>query len=317
MMNQTQPLVDGAGLLLRPTAGLLMLTGVDRADFLQRMTTNNIAILRPGQAAVTVLTSPTARILQVFTVLCRSDDLLLLPAPGEAHALNKELRGKIFFMDKVEVVNRSEAYVTMRLVGPKAQRVLVTAALPAPAADDHWVAQEDLHVLLQLKYEAPGYLLLVPTERAEFVRRSLVDGGATPVDDAAYAAHLVRLGRPAAGAELTPDYSPLEAGLAWACADNKGCYTGQEIIARQQTYDKVTRTLVQLRSSAPLAPGQPLSADGRDAGVITSVAAADDGSTIALAIVKRPHNQPGAHLMAGDGEVVVMAARDEVHKIDD
>ena len=75
-------LTSGAALLPRPNAGVLALLDDDRADFLQRMTTNNINVLQPGQAAVTVLTSPTARIVHVFTVLCRADDLLLLPAPS-------------------------------------------------------------------------------------------------------------------------------------------------------------------------------------------------------------------------------------------
>src|SRR3954467_15671066 len=80
-------LVHGAAILLRPNAGVLRLSDADRHDFLQRMTTNNIAILRPGQSAVTVLTSPTARNLFVFAVIARSDDLLLLPAPGQTQAL--------------------------------------------------------------------------------------------------------------------------------------------------------------------------------------------------------------------------------------
>src|SRR5688572_16985701 len=77
-------LTSGAALLARPDAGVLRLSDADRHDFLQRMTSNNIAILRPGQSAVTVLTSPTARVLFVFTVIARSDDLLLLPAPGQS-----------------------------------------------------------------------------------------------------------------------------------------------------------------------------------------------------------------------------------------
>src|SRR5690554_646079 len=99
--NEYTELVRGAAFLSRPDAGLLRLTGDDRSDFLQRMTTNNINALRFGQSAVTVLTSPTARILYVFTVIARSDELLLLPAAGQSHALARHLRSQIFFMDKV------------------------------------------------------------------------------------------------------------------------------------------------------------------------------------------------------------------------
>lgn len=307
MTTQTDPLTNAAGLLLRSDAGVLALTDSDRVDFLQRMTTNNIAALRPGQAAVTVLTSPTARIVHVFTVLRRSDDLLLLPAPGESAALERHLRGQIFFMDKVRVHNLSADFARLRLAGAHAGDVLSRAGLPAPQADDQWHEQDGVIVLAQQKYEAPGYEILAPAARAEDTQKTLEAAGAVLVAEAAYAARLVQLGRPAAGAELTPDYSPLEAGLAWACADDKGCYTGQEIIARQQTYDKVTRTLVGLRSANALTPGAALTADGRDVGLVTSVATSEDGAPIALAIVKRPHNEPSAHLRAGEFDVEVVA----------
>ncbi len=107
----------------------------------------------------------------------------------------------------------------------------------------------------------------------------------------AYQARRIELGRPLPGAELTGEYSPLEAGLAWACAENKGCYTGQEIIARQITYDKVTRTLVGIVGDDPLSAGAALTADGRDVGTVTSAAQSPLlDSPIALAVVKRPHD---------------------------
>ena len=93
---------------------------------------------------------------------------------------------------------------------------------------------------------------------------------------------------------------------AWACAENKGCYTGQEIIARQVTYDKVTRMLVGLRSDAPLAVGATLTADRRDVGAVTSVAWSPAlAAHLALAIVKRPHNAVGTALLA-DGVAAVV-----------
>ena len=115
----------------------------------------------------------------------------------------------------------------------------------------------------------------------------------------------VELGRPAAGAEMVEEYSPLEAGLAWACAENKGCYTGQEIIARQITYDKVTKTLVGLR--LPLLFGSDVLA--RDAaGTVTSVAYSPAlDAPVALAIVKRPYNTPGTASQAGDQEATVVS----------
>jgi len=302
-------LAGGAAYIVRPNAGLLRLTDADRHDFLQRMTTNNIAILRPSQSAVTVLTSPVARVVQVFTVIARSDDLLLLPAPTQSNALARHLRGQIFFMDKVKVQDLSEEWARLRLMGPAAAQALgalgvEAASLVANAA----VIQDDLIVVAQPHYEIPGYELIVPKERLSAITDALAAAGAHLVSEAVVEARRVELGRPAAGAELIEEYSPLEAGLAWACAENKGCYTGQEIIARQITYDKVTKTLVGLRLASAVATGSDVLADGRSVGAITSVSYSPAlGAPIALAIVKRPFNAPGTPVQVGDQAATIVS----------
>ena len=119
------------------------------------------------------------------------------------------------------------------------------------------------------------------------------------------------MGRAAVGAELTGDYTPLEAGLAWAVSDNKGCYTGQEIIARQITYDKVTKTLVGLRSDVPLLVGENVTADGRSVGVVTSSGYSPAlGRPLALAVVKRPFNTAETELVVSGNvaQVVLFSA---------
>lgn len=301
-------LVNGAAFLTRSNAGILLLTGADRHDFLQRMTTNNIAILRPSQSAVTVLTSPVARILYVFTVISRNDDLLLLPAPGQSQALARHLRGQIFFMDKVKVQDLSGEWTRIRVLGPSAPQVLATLGVESSLlVANATIVQDDLIVVSQPHFEVPGYELLVPNERVAAISDALIAAGARAVSETAVEARRIELGRPAAGSELVEEYSPLEAGLAWACAENKGCYTGQEIIARQITYDKVTKTLVGLRLTKTLAVGSEVFAEGRSVGSITSVIQSPAlDAPIALAIVKRPYNAPDTAVMVGDQSAVVV-----------
>lgn len=304
-MNEYEVLTQGAAWLLRSNEPVLLLHGPDRADFLQRMTTNNISVLRPGQAAVTVLTGPTARVVQIFSVLCRAEDLLLLPAPGESAALERHLRGQIFFMDKV-TVKRWEGLARLRVGGPLAAQAVRALGLEAP--DDGWAESDGVLALFQQRYDLPGVELLLPAARLDTVLATLRAAGATAVPADLWRARRIELGRPAPGAELTGDFNPLEAGLAWACSENKGCYTGQEIIARQITYDKVTKLLVGLHSDSLLTPGTPLTAEGREVGVVTSAAHSPAlDAPVALAIVKRPHNFPGAELRAGDVRAVVAA----------
>ena len=299
---------EGVGMELRPEYGVLILRDADRVDFLQRMTTNNIAALHPGQSTVTVLTSATARILFVFTVVCREDDLLLLPAAGEAASLAKHLRGNIFFMDKVAVDDVSEHYRRLRTMGPQADVCLPPdGANLTGAGDGAWAQLNGVIFVKQLTYDVPGYEILVPNDHFESFMARLADAGVSVRQDAsAYNARRIELGRPAPAHEATSDYSPLEAGLAWTCAEDKGCYTGQEIIARQITYDKVTKKLVGLRSDEAFDTGAIVTTDsGKKIGAVTSVA---PRLGLALAIVNRAYADAGTQVVAGKAaaEVITM-----------
>jgi folate-binding protein YgfZ len=303
-------LAEGGALLSRPDSGVLVVSDADRADFLHRMTTNNINALRPGQSAVTVLTSPTARMLFVFTVVCRPDELWLLPAPGQTAALLRHLRGQIFFMDKVKVRDASAEWSRLRLVGPAALSTLAALDLDlATTAEGGWQERAGVLALRQEQYDLPGIELVIEAVEVPATMAALQQAGALPLTDEAHAqARRVELGRPAPGAELTEEYNPLEAGLAWACAENKGCYTGQEIIARQITYDKVTKTLVGLCADGLLTAGAPVTFGGQTVGTVTSVAYSPAlQAPLALAILKRPHNTPGSQVMVGDQSATVAA----------
>lgn len=301
----------GAAAQRRAEHGALILRGPDRLDFVQRMTTNDVVALEPGQSTVTVLTSPTARILFVFTALPHEEDLLLLPAAGESAALARHLRSNIFFMDKVTVTDVSDTYQRLRIMGPQARERLAQMGLDlTEAGDGDWIEEDGVIIVRQERYDVPGYEILVPVAAGEDFLIRLIETGVTELQgENAYHARRVELGRPLPGFEVTADYNPLETGLAWVCSESKGCYTGQEIIARQITYDKVTRNLVGLRGDRLLEAGATIMDDeGKPAGVVTSAAYSPAlDAPIALAIVKRLHNQPGVQLMAGDSPVTVVA----------
>jgi folate-binding protein YgfZ len=308
--HEYQSLREGAALQLRPDAGVLALTDADRVDFLQRMTTNNIQALAGGQSCVTVLTSPTAKIVQVFTVLAREDDLLLLPARGATQALAKHLRSQIFFMDKVKVGDLTPGHMRLRLMGPHALTVVAATGLDMnDAREGEWRSRNGFIAVLQRQFDVPGYELVVEQEKQDELLSRLAAVQTAVLDsDDAYHALRVELGRPLPGAELMGEYNPLEAGLAWACAENKGCYTGQEIIARQVTYDKVTRSLAGVVGATPMTAGAALSSGGREVGTITSVAYSPLlNAPVALAIVKRPHEAAGTELLSADQAVQVVA----------
>ena len=307
--REYQALASGVALQPRPHFGVLRLGGRDRADFLQRMTTNDIACLQPGQAALTILTSPVARIEAVFSVLCRQEDLLLLASEGQAGALRQRLQGQIFFMDKVSVTDESAQLRRLRLLGPAAGDLLLAAGLPQPASDDQFLEEAGVSVLRQERFDLPGYELIGALETLDALQERLTSAGAVPLaDSVSYEARRIELGRPRPGQELTDAFTPLQAGMAWVCAENKGCYTGQEIIARQLTYDKVTRALVRLRTELPLLEGASVSVNDRAVGTVTSSGYSPTAGSVALAVLKRPHNVEGV-------EVTVEGAAARVEQI--
>lgn len=311
--NEYQALHNGAAFQLRPTGGVLELSDNDRVDFLQRMTTNNIAALKPGQSTVTVLPNPMARVLFAFTVVAQDETLLCLPAVGQTETLSKHLRGQIFFMDKVKVADLSAELARLRLMGPEAASTLSSAGLvegdPAEIADGTLLQGDGVTAIKQMQYDVPGFELLVATEEQDGLIEKLTAAGAIQLsDDEAYTTRRVELGRPKVSHELIDTYTPLESGLAWTCAEDKGCYTGQEIIARQITYDKVTKVLAAITSDAQLTEGDDVLVDGRSMGKVTSVAHSPTlGRYMALAVLKKPHNQSGINVSIGDADAVTEA----------
>ncbi len=286
-----------------PAAGLLRLQGRDRLAFVQRQTTNNTNLLAPGKGQVSVLTSATARILDVFFVFTSAaqaeESLVLLT--GKAAEITRYLKSRIFFMDQVSLSDESGAFVQYLLAGPQSGKVLGRLGFDTlPAADGVQVSQAQGQPLTLIGGRGlgggPDFQLIAPAAARQDVEAGLQAAGALALDEASHAVLRVEAGLPAAGSELSEDYTPLEAGLRYAVSDNKGCYTGQEIIARQITYDKVTRQLAGLRLSQPAAVGSEVLCEDKSVGKITSSAESPRFGPLALAVLKRPCFAPGTQV---------------------
>ena len=169
--------------------------------------------------------------------------------------------------------------------------------LPKPESDDQFLENDGFSVLRQERYDLPGFEIIGSVDEIAALQERLAGAGAVILaGNDSYEARRVELGRPLPGKELTDAFTPLESGMAWVCAENKGCYTGQEIIARQLTYGKVTRSLVRLRSELPLPEGATVSVNKRSVGTVTSSAHSPSAGPTALAVLKRPHNVEGAEV---------------------
>jgi tRNA-modifying protein YgfZ len=303
----------GAGLLDRSAWGRLALTGRDRAALLHRMSTNVVEGLQPGQGTATVLTSPTARIIERLILYVQGDRLLALTSPQNRGHIAQYLRGFVFWQDEVSIKDVGGEWGLLTLVGPTAAAtVQATTGIVVSDLAHHYfrvgtIANTEIIIARTDPVAGDAFNVLAPTEQMEMVWDMLVQAGACPIGLAAWEILRVEAGIPAYGHELSEKVTPLDAGLLADINFNKGCYTGQEVVARMYNYEKMPKGLFGLRLSQPLAPGHEATVmlDGKPVGEVTSSVLSPSLGPIALAILRRAQISPGSvvSVIAADQQV--------------
>ena len=272
----------------RTNWGRIRLTGADRVRFLHNQTTNNIEQLSAGEGAHTVFVTSTGRTIDLATVYAFTDALLIVVSPGRAQQIYEWMDRYIFFSDKVTLTDESDQTFMFTLLGEDAIATVeqLTRHQPdaAPISD-----QPFTHQTLSLpETTAPvtlaagtdlamaGYTLWGNQTDRKAVESLLLAAGATAEPSSDWEALRIQQGRPMPGAELTEDDNPLESGLWDAISFEKGCYIGQETIARLNTYKGVKKKLWGFQSQTPIPLEGNLSdlvitVEGEKAGRITSL----------------------------------------------
>jgi tRNA-modifying protein YgfZ len=297
--------LERAAFYIYRSPGYLRVHGEDRLDFLQRQTTNDLLSLQPGRAMETVLTSPTARVQDVFTVFMdEGDSLGVITLPGYALKTTNFLKKRIFFRDKVSVTDISHEYVQMEVGGPSASEMLLKLGIHFPPGEGS-LAEGDFQGQRLVLFSKAGIFLqgcwiLAHAAQDAPLTEALASAGAEQISDEAYEMLRIEAGVPAAGKEITEEYTPLELNMEPAISSEKGCYTGQEVIARQINYDKITRRLVGLHLDADVSLPARVYVDGKPAGEVTSVIQSPRYGILALAILKRPYFKPGTKAEIAD-----------------
>ena len=267
---------SGVALCDRSHWGRLRVNGDDRLRFLHNQTTNQLQSITPGQGCDTVFVNSTGRTLDLVTAYIEDDSVLLLVSPGQASVLSAWMDRYIFFADKVTLADETDTTVALTLLGPESLPLLtglgitdLEQALPA----SHWpvtLGGVRAHLAVGSGLAQPGFTLMAEAAAGADLWQALLTAGATPLGEQVWQELRVRQGRPLPGAELTEDYNPLEAALWQAISFEKGCYIGQETIARLQTYQGVKQQLWGLRLTALAAPGTPILLDEQKVGILTS-----------------------------------------------
>jgi folate-binding protein YgfZ len=289
----------------------LLATGPDYLELLQRLSTGDVASLQPGQGRETVLTSPKGRIVERLFVHHLGPGGILTTAGARDASRALEHVARFTFAEKTGLSDATAATFQLVVVGPRAPSALERGGWPRPASLEAAATIIDglrVHVLGQDGLSAAGFSVCGDAAGAPAVwsalARAVAECGGRPTGNEVLEADRILRGVPAPGHELTEDHNPLEAGLEDAVSFEKGCYVGQEVVARLRTYDKVSRSIVGLRlapGAAPPAAPVKLFAGGHEAGTLTSAALPAGGSSaIALGYVKRKEIRPGLELRVGD-----------------
>lgn len=277
-------------------------TGSDRVDLLHRLSTNDLTGMKPGQGKGTVLLTEKARIIDVLTLLHGEDATTILGSVGTGQQIVTWLK-KYIIMDDVRLKDISSTMDMIEICGPRAADVvkelteLDVSTLPL----HHWrfVGTPELSIVRMPSVVELSYLLFGPIGSLDEIRSLLTASEENIPHLNESEAEFLRVigGMGKIGHEWSDAYNPLEAGLLHLTSFSKGCYIGQEVVARLDSYNKVKQRIMGIRSSHEIGEGDEIVVDGVVIGKMTSVVASLTGDEwCGLGYVRGEHANAGTRL---------------------
>ncbi len=297
---------EGAVFVDRSALGVLKFTGETRLDLLHRMSTQAVGALQSGEGAATILTTDIGRMIDRLLLYVSSDAVYAVTGEDNADNVARYLMRYVFFNDDFHIEDLTDETVVFGVYGAQAEARL--RPLFGDAVDvslHHWRQLELDGAFTYLHKTDPvagdGYFVMCDAEDRDDVEASLSAAGIVPAGEEAFEYLRIEEGLPRLGREISEDYIPLEAGLWADVSFAKGCYIGQEIIARMESRGRLAKQLAQLHPAAPLEADMEIEAGGRSAGTVTSAADGPQGP-VALGYIKTRALDDGddVTLTAGD-----------------
>ena len=294
---------NACGLLDLGGRGRLCLTGNDRVSFLHGQITQDIKSLSNGQGAFAALVDAKGKIQSDLNVYILKDEILLDFERGYTQTILQRLEHHLVSED-VEIVDPSEFYTLLSLQGPKSIEALKVVFPDAEVPEDDWCFTEQvgdegsIYICRRPRFGSDGFDLFIPDSSKvallEQLKPAVKAQGGSEVSELACELARIQSGVPRMGVDMTSDHLVQETGLTSSTISfRKGCYIGQEVISRIRTVGKVNKSLCRLTFDAvPSLQGSidtVLTADGKEAGTVTSLAAipSQDPQVTGLGYVKR------------------------------
>jgi folate-binding protein YgfZ len=319
-----------AALVDRSDRGRLVVTGPDRALYLQGLLTNDIVALNAGQGCYAAYLTPQGRMIADLFVY-ELGDLMLLSTPLAAKDTVLAKLEQFIFTEDVKLGDVTSSFAQMAVVGPDAAAALARvlegatdAALTLAGLLEHGnmrarFAEQPVIVTRVTDTGEPGFDVYVETAHAAALRSALTAAGVAALDRDTAEAIRIEAGVPRFGRDMDGDTIPLEAGIETrAISFSKGCYVGQEVIIRvlHRGHGRIARKLMGLRINSGDVPtaGTPVRDGTRDIGRVTSSALSPAvKQPIALAYLHRDFLTPGTTVSV-DGATAVVTELPFLHQ---
>ena len=272
----------------RSTLGILKITGATRIDLIHRMSTQKLTGMQSGEGRATLLTSDIGRMIDRLILYTSSDKVYVLTGENNSDKIARHLMRFVFFNDDFQLEDLSDRVSVWGIYGVKSAEILQSIGWDAEIPLHHYrklPIGTDAYLHRTDPVAGNGYFVICNSADDETILAALTNAGIMPIDAPTYDYLRIEAGLPAFGREISLDYNPLEADLWEDVSFNKGCYTGQEIIARLDSRGKLAKKLVRISAKAAIKTGRVLTKEGKNAGTITSAATSSAG-TVALAYIK-------------------------------
>ncbi len=302
-LGEQRVLATTAGVVDRSNRDVLQVTGADRLPWLHSICSQHLSGLVDGDAREALVLSPHGHVEQHWQSAELDGTFWIDTEPGASPAVLKYLQ-MMRFLKRVEPVDVSADWAVLSVVGPATPQMLTAAGLPVPDAD-RAVALDGGGFARRMAWPSSDAAdLVVPRESATLVLDRLHAAGAQPAGLWAYEALRVEARRPRLGFETDHRTIPHEVGwIGSAVHLDKGCYRGQETVARVHNLGRPPRRLVLLHLSGDSdespAAGTPVEANGRAVGFLGTAVQHHELGPIALAVLKRSLGNDDSPSVAG------------------
>jgi len=311
LLDQYQALKTRAGFLNRGNRIRVLVTGPDRVKFLHNLTTNDVKRLAPGAGHESFVTSPQGKTLGYITLSLGEDDILLRTDPGGDRLAIPHLQ-KYGIFDDVVIEDLSLQTFEYHVAGPEADMLVAAlgAELPGPGLQSHGltsISGVPVRLIREAPTGLPGLTLIGPADQGERILAELQAQATVPslpeVENGVYEALRIEAGTPVFDADVVESNLPQEIGRdAHAISFVKGCYLGQETVARLDALGHVNKIMKGARflSPDPIAAtqGELKSEDGKSVGRLTSIAYSPGWRcAVALGMIRVSHAKEGTELI--------------------